>query len=312
LAVLGTVASLVGGATASGTPTPDFRALVFTKTAGYRHDSIPAAIAAVQRLGARNDFVVDATEDANAFNAANLSRYSVVIFLVTTGDVLDEAQQAALTQYIANGGGFVGVHSASDTEHGWPWYIGLVGAEFREHTPIEPGTVDVVDPKTPSTLHLPARWSRVDEWYTFESAPRATVLTSRAGHPLSWEHVYDGGRSWYTAMGHTASSYAEPLFDRFLLGGIIWAAGYDLPRLQSVTTKLLGARLQVTSTHPRCRFCTETLSVQTMTARVSAAGTRTRITTRPLRRGLWRYTLVLRDSRLQAQATRHGSVRVRY
>jgi uncharacterized protein len=314
-AVWGSAAILAGGS-AGGTRTPDFRVLVFTKTAEYRHDSIPAATAAVERLAAKNDFAVDTTEDANVFTTANLSRYAVVMFCLTTGNVLDQPQQDALAHYIQAGGGFVGVHSASDTEHDWPWYIGLVGAEWQSHSGIVSRTVDVVDRATPATLHLPAHWPRVDEWYAFTASPSATVtvLTTVDDHPLSWEQVYDGGRSWYTAMGHTASTYTEPLFDRFLLGGILWAAGYDLPKLRSVTAKLVSARLQVSSTHPRCRLCSETLTVHAdghaVTTRVPAAGTRTRLTTRPLPHGRWRYSLVLEDTRLQAQASAHGTVRV--
>ena len=228
LIALGSVAILAGESAASGRQAPDFRVLVFTKTAGYRHDSIPAAVAAVESLATQNHFAVDATEDATAFTTANLSRYRVVMFLLTTGNVLDAAQQGALRHYVEKGGGFVGVHSASDTEHAWPWYGGLVGAFFKSHAEVGPATVEVVDRKTPSTVHLPARWSRVDEWYTFHTNPSGTVTmltTLGPNQPISWQHLYDGGRSWYTAMGHTASTYSEPLFRGFLLGGIRWAAG---------------------------------------------------------------------------------------
>jgi cytochrome c len=327
--VLGSLAILAGGSAASGAPAPDFRALLFTATAGYRHDSIPAAITAIEQLGAQNDFAVDATEDAGAFTTANLSRYAVVMFVLTTGDVLDADQQAALQRYIEGGGAFVGVHSASDTELDWPWYTGLVGALFVNHSAIVPATVDVVDHDTPSTVHLPAHWNRTDEWYAFQTQPASsvTVLTTvdestydatgatmGADHPISWQQVYDGGRSWYTAMGHTSTTYAEPLFLRFLLGGILWAAGYDLPKVHSVSTTVAGRRLHVTSTHSRCLQCTERVTVhavgRVVTARVPADGTRTQLTTRTLPPGRWRYTIVLDDLRMKAHDTARGAVRV--
>src|SRR5262245_67049 len=118
---------------AASSPLAQPRVLVFTKTAGFHHDSIPAAVAAVQRLGAQNGFDVDATEDAGAFTDAGLSRYDAVVFLMTTGDVLDDAQQASLQRFVRAGHGWVGVHSAADTEYDWPWYGGLVGAYFRSH-----------------------------------------------------------------------------------------------------------------------------------------------------------------------------------
>jgi type 1 glutamine amidotransferase len=104
------------------------RVLLFSKTAGFRHDSIPAAIAALRSLGEANGYLVDATEDASAFTPASLSRYRAVVFLLTTGDILDGPQQDALMGFVRAGGGWMGVHSASDTEYGWPWYGGLVGA----------------------------------------------------------------------------------------------------------------------------------------------------------------------------------------
>ena len=220
--------------------------LVFTKTAGYRHDSIPAAVEALRALGATNGFAVDATEDAAAFTKARLARYGAVVFLLTTGDVLDDAQQAAFTAYIRSGGGFVGVHSAADTERDWPWYGRLVGAWSSGHPEIQAATIDVVSPRDVSTMHLPARWARTDEWYGFLSNPRRNgvrvLLTldeatyqprdwaMGADHPIAWKHEFDGGRAWYTQGGHTAESYAEPLYVRHLLGGIRYALGGISPR----------------------------------------------------------------------------------
>lgn len=213
------------------------RVLVFSRTTGFRHDSIPDGIAAVRQLGQQNGFDVDATEDATAFNDANLSRYQAVVFLSTTGNVLDGNQQTAFERYIGGGGGFVGVHSATDTEYDWPWYGGLIGAYFQSHPDIQRATILLEDSTHPSTLGLPAAWSRTDEWYNFRLNPRGQVkllakldeTTYRGGamgadHPICWCQLYDSGRSWYTAGGHTKESFSEPLFRQHLLGGIEFAA----------------------------------------------------------------------------------------
>ncbi len=217
-----------------------YSVLVFSKTAGFRHDSIPAGIAAIQQLGADNGFTVVATEDAGAFNDANLARFATVVWLSTTGDVLDATQQAAFERYIKAGGGYVGIHAASDTEYDWPWYGDLVGAYFASHPQNQQATIKVEDPAHPSTVDLPATWSRFDEWYNFRTNPRADVhvLASLnessytpgtgamgADHPTAWCHDYDGGRAWYTGGGHTVESYAEPQFRAHLLGGIETTAG---------------------------------------------------------------------------------------
>src|SRR5215510_1536840 len=213
------------------------RALVFSKTAGFRHDSIPDGLAAISQLGQQNNFDVDATEDASVFTDANLARYQTVVFLNTTGDLLDNGQQAAFERYIRNGGGFVGVHSATDTEYDWAWYGGLVGAYFQSHPMIQPAKIVVEDGSHPSTTTLPVEWRRTDEWYNFRSNPRGRVKvlatldeTTYSGgamgadHPIAWCQLYDGGRAWYTAGGHTRESYAEPLFRQHLLGGIQFTA----------------------------------------------------------------------------------------
>ena len=214
-----------------------FHLLVFTRTLGFRHASIPVAIAAVQVLGAYNDFRVEATEDPTTFTDSNLPRFAAVLFLNTTGDVLDSTQQAAFQRYIEAGHGFAGVHSASDTEYGWPWYHSLLGETFKSHPAIQQATVLIADTAHPSTRALPAPWVRTDEWYNFTTQPSGvTVLalvaestysggTMGSSHPISWFHSYDGGRAWYTAMGHTACSYAERPFLAHLAGGIEWAAG---------------------------------------------------------------------------------------
>jgi len=218
--------------TPSPSPSP-IRVLVFSKTAAYRHASIPAAVAAIEQLGAEHGYLVDATEDASAFTDANLARYRAVVFLLTTGDVLDAGQQAAFERFIWAGGGFAGVHSASDTEYGWSWYGQLVGAYFKRHPVPQPAVVHIEDPGHPSTRSLPASWKRTDEWYDFRTNPRGTVhvlatvdeSTYSGGgmgrdHPIAWCHAFDGGQSWYTAMGHATESYADPSFLSHLEGGI--------------------------------------------------------------------------------------------
>ena len=217
---------------------PAFCVLVFSKTAAFRHDSIATGIAAIQALGQQNNYCAEATEDAHLFADESLAKYRVVIFLNTTGDVLDPGQQAAFERFVRRGGGYVGVHAATDTEYDWPWYGALVGTYFRKHPAIQSATLNVVDPSHASTRHLPINWTRTDEWYNFthDLDSGITVLiridertyrggTMGVGHPISWHHTYDGGRAWYTAIGHTAASYSEPLFLQHLQGGINWAAG---------------------------------------------------------------------------------------
>jgi uncharacterized protein len=224
-------------------PTPGchIRLLVFSKTGAFRHASIPDAIAALRAIASSQGVAIDFTEDATVFTDTNLARYNAVVFLMTTGEILNNSQQAAFERYIQHGGGYAGVHSASDTEYNWPWYGQLVGAYFDRvhgHSHIVQATVHVVDHAHPSTSILPAVWIRTDEWYNFASNPSNQVhvlLTvdektyqggvMGANHPIAWYHAFDGGRSWYTGMGHTSESYHEPLFLAHLWGGILYAAG---------------------------------------------------------------------------------------
>jgi hypothetical protein len=238
-----------------------FSVLLFTKTAGFRHSSIPDGIAAITELGQLHDFDILASEDSTVFTDTHLALHQAVIFLNTTGDILDEGQQAALERYIRNGGGFVGIHSATDTEYDWPWYGQLVGAYFADHPSIQSATVQVLDASHPSTRPLPERWTRTDEWYNFQAAPAPSVTilaevdestyeggTMGSSHPLVWAHEFDGGRAWYTAMGHTSASYTDPLFRQHLWGGILWAAGQEsvtyLPLLNSTLEHIKSPTLE--------------------------------------------------------------------
>ena len=241
------------------------RILVFSKTAGYRHASIETGAAAIRTLGAQHGFAVDATEDATAFTDRNLKRYRAVVFLSTTGDVLNPTQEDAFERYIQAGGGYVGIHSATDTEYAWPWYGKLAGAYFNGHPGnpnVRKGTFRVLDREHLSTKGLPARWEREDEFYSFRSIdPSIRVLvdideqsydggTNGANHPMSWYHEYDGGRGWYTNMGHTDATFAEPFFLQHLLGGIRYAMGTGAmdyrrarPEENRFTKVVLGERL---------------------------------------------------------------------
>jgi cytochrome c len=216
----------------------DFRVLVFTKTAGEQHDSIGAGARAIEELGSQNEFGVHVTSDASEFTDVELRGYRAVVFLNTTGDVLDDDQEAAFERYVRAGGGFVGIHAAVETETTWPFYTGLLGTTATRTSEVVPATVKVADRVHPSSASLPEYWSREDQWYEFSVNVRgvshvlATVdETTFAGggmgfdHPIAWCKDYQGGRSWYTAGGHTAESYSSLSFQRHLLGGIEWAAG---------------------------------------------------------------------------------------
>jgi type 1 glutamine amidotransferase len=221
------------------------RVLVFSRTMGYRHASIEPGIEAIRRIGEEAGFDVDATEDPSVFEADRLERYAAVVFLSTSDDVLDEAQQQAFAEYIRGGGGFAGVHGAADTEYDWRWYGRLVGAYFSSH-PNDPnvreGTLHVVDRDHASTRGLPDPWIRRDEWYDFgELEPGLNVLLdvdessykrpaenpAPAPRPMAWLHSFDGGRAWYTGLGHTSASFSEPAFLEHLAGGLRYAIGAD-------------------------------------------------------------------------------------
>ncbi len=220
---------------------PQLDVLVFTKTAGFRHGSIAAGVTAINTLGTANGFTVTQSEDASIMTDQGLEPFEVVVFLSTTGDILDLAQQNAFERYIQSGGGFVGIHAATDTEYNWPWYRRLVGAYFANHPSIQDAEINIEVADHPSTDSLPKTWPRRDEWYNFRTNPRtdpqvkARVLatldesTYSGGnmgddHPIMWCHEFDGGRSWYFAGGHTSESFSEPLVLDAILGGIRWAA----------------------------------------------------------------------------------------
>lgn len=219
------------------------KVLVFCKTAGYHHSSIAAGKTAIQKLGAENNFDVDTTSDSRAFTVENLKQYAAVIFLSTTHDVLDETQQKAFIHYIEAGGGFVGIHAATDCEYNWQWYGNLVGAYFQSHPAQQEAVINVVDSTNIATAHLPRQWKRFDEWYNFKwIEPNLHILltidestykslgVNTPYHPMAWYHEYDGGRAFYTELGHTDESYADPLYLKHILGGIKYAMGIYTPK----------------------------------------------------------------------------------
>jgi len=209
------------------------RVLVFSKTTGYRHEAIETGVKAIKTLGAIHTFYVDATEDANYFTADSLKKYDAIIFLSTTEDIFNTEQQESFKKYIQSGGGFVGIHAAADTEYEWPWYGKLVGAYFESHPPgLHQANIQVTDTTHLSTKSLPKVWSRNDEWYNYKSiSPDIKVLanldetsytggTNGKNHPIAWCQEYDGGKMFYTGLGHTKKAFTDADFLAHLLGGI--------------------------------------------------------------------------------------------
>lgn len=214
-----------------------FRALVFSKTAGFRHQSIPDAVVAIKKMAKDHVFSVHTTEDANYFTDENLSKFDVVILASTTGTIFNEDQKAAFQRYVQRGKGVVGIHSATDTEYEWPWYNQLIGAYFLAHPQQQTLRLEVVDQSHPSTWHLPKNWLWTDELYEFRAInPDIQVLINADettykpakpmgdSHPMAWYHEFDGGRVFYTALGHVESAYQDADFLKHLYGGIWYAA----------------------------------------------------------------------------------------
>jgi type 1 glutamine amidotransferase len=209
--------------------------LVFTKTKGFYHKSIPAGVKALLVMGVEKGIVVDTTSDATRFVYKELKGYDAIVFLSTTGNMLDDEQQAEFKRYINKGGGFVGIHAAADAEYDWPWYNQLVGGYFLSHPQQQQATLVVQDATHISTQHLPQQWKRFDEWYNYKNIQTDLHVlltldeTSYTGgkngsfHPIAWYHDFDGGRAFYTGLGHTDESFVEPLFLQHIWGGIVYA-----------------------------------------------------------------------------------------
>lgn len=220
---------------------PKPKLLVFSKTKGFHHSSIAVGNTAIIKLGAENNFDVDTTTDASKFTLDNLKQYSAIVFLSTTGlsnQLFTEDQKNALMKYMEQGGGYMGIHAATDCCYDWQWYGNMSGAYFKGHPAQQEAIIDVVDPSTIATSFLPKEWKRKDEWYSFkwmatdlhvilkidESSYKQPGL-QMGDHPMAWYHNYDGGRAFYTELGHTDESYADPLYLKHILGGIQYAMG---------------------------------------------------------------------------------------
>jgi len=223
-----------------------FKALLFTKTDGFHHESILEGVSTIRMLANRHNFTVDWHENASIFNDKALENYSVVIFLNTTGNILNDEQQAAFEKFIRAGKGYVGIHSASDTEYEWPWYTKMVGMMFKIHPQNQTAYLKVENTNFPGMERFPAKLLWTDEWYEFSERksddlkflvsvdeksynPNVKWGTNEGKgmgnfHPISWYHPYDGGRAFYTALGHIPLTFSDQIFQNHIYGGIFWAA----------------------------------------------------------------------------------------
>lgn len=211
----------------------EIKILVFSKTTEFRHESIETGAETIKSWGQKKGYNVFHTEDADIFDYNNLKAFHTVVFLNTSGNMLDVAQQYQFEQYIKNGGGFTGVHGAAASEYGWPWYSKLVGGIFVNHPHIQEAEVVRTDKKHPSTSHISDRWTHTDEWYNYkEMQENLDILlwvdeSSYEGgtqgskhHPIAWHQNYEGGKSFYTGLGHTEESYQNEVFLNHLFAGI--------------------------------------------------------------------------------------------
>jgi len=239
LSALACTCSLALSGFSQAAPPPAQRSiLVFSKSAGFRHDSIPVGRKAILDMGIDRGWTVSFSEDPRVLEQGHLKAFDAVVFISTTGKFLEKKQEDGLVNFIHHGGGFVGIHAAADAEYDWKWYGQLVGAYFLSHPAQQEATVKIEDTTDASTQGLPNPWRRRDEWYDYRVSPRSNVHvlasldpTSYSGskmpgdHPIMWRHEFEGGRSWYTGMGHTQESYGDPLFLKMLAEGIEWACG---------------------------------------------------------------------------------------
>lgn len=250
-------APLLGAEPATAAPRRRHRVLVYSRTAGFRHSSIEVGVATIEQLGEEHGFAVEASEDPAVFTERNLRRFTAVAFLNTTGEVMTPAGRQALRRFVLSGGGWVGVHSAADTEYDWPFYARLLaGGYFLAHPVQQPGVIVRESATHRSTAHLPERWTvPFEEFYSFKASPRgkAEVLLSidestylqdpntshlpgetfpdgyepvsgtMGDHPMCWQHRVGRGVSWYTALGHETHMYLDPSYRAHLAGGLLTA-----------------------------------------------------------------------------------------
>ena len=242
----------------------DFKVLVFTKATAEQHASTPAGVRALEDIGDDDGFDVRATADAGAFTEENLKRYRAVVFLNTSGDVLSDTQQAAFEEYFQDGGGFLGIHSAIETEPDWQFFTDILGTRAEGASAVTEATLKVADRVHEASEDLPEYWRRTDQWYNFTDNVRgfshvlATIdETTYAGgtdgfdHPIAWCKDYRGGRSFYTAGGDTPSTFSERNFRRHLAGAVEWAAGEANPTYSDCgATVWANFQMQVLSAQP--------------------------------------------------------------
>jgi type 1 glutamine amidotransferase len=217
--------------------------LVFSKTSGFRHTSIPSGIKAITTLAQQKGWIVTATEDPTLFTDDFLVRFDVCVFLNPTANVLDEAQEKAFTAFIRSGKGFVGIHASADCEYDWKWYGELNGAFFKTHPPYQQATINIENTNHPAMKPFLGMktFTVEDEWYSFKENPRGkvTVLATldessikklpkddawkMGDHPVIWYHEFDGYRSFYTVFGHGDSSFENENIRQHLFYAIEWA-----------------------------------------------------------------------------------------
>ncbi len=208
--------------------------LVMSKTNGFRHVSIASGQDMLQSIANQRTYTIHFTEDSSSINTKNLQEIDVIIFLNTSGDILDDSGQEALQTFLHNGGGFLGIHCASCTEYDWPWYEKLVGRHFQDHPPLQQGTV-LIDTNSPMTNHLDSTWLKTDEWYNFKTPLPQNLNpimwvdknayqggTMGETHPITWYHEFEGGRSFYTALGHTDDTYSDSRFIKMIDKALLW------------------------------------------------------------------------------------------
>jgi uncharacterized protein len=230
------------------------RVLVYQKNGkGFVHDNLAASAAAIRELGKQNGFGVDISTNPAVFADGNLKKYQALVFANSNNEAFENPEQRGVFQrFIRGGGGFMGIHSSTGSERQWVYFQQMQGAKFLRHSPLQEFTINVIDPKHPATAHLPANWKWEDECYFFtnmnldirvllfvdtktlldpklDSAPGQTV---GGVFPLAWCHEFDGGRVFYTALGHKIKYYSDPAFRQHLLGGLRWVMdGKATPRV---------------------------------------------------------------------------------
>jgi type 1 glutamine amidotransferase len=239
---------LLAGAAADAAPK---RVLVYTRNhvtngKGYVHDNIATSVEAIRKMGAANGFDVDASDDPAVFTPENLKRYAALVFSSSNNEAFaTDEQRNAFVRYIRAGGGFAGIHSASGSERNWPYFWAIVGGKFLRHPKMQKFTIRVKDPNHPSTAGLPTSFEWEDECYyndNLNPAMKVLLVTDPAklddpkkaeypgdrfgdSLPLAWYQNFDGGRQFYTALGHKKEHYSDPILTKHILGGILWAMG---------------------------------------------------------------------------------------